>query len=179
MALLDVAVALTANQAMNHLATGVPPGRMGNAHPNIVPYQVFPCADGHAIVAVGNDAQFRRFAALLGLRDVAADPAFATNGLRLAARGALVPRLAAATAGMTRAALLAACEGAGVPAGPINDMAEVFADPQVRARGLRIDPGGVPGVRAPIVFAGAAPAEGLPSPRLGEHQAALDGDPFG
>ncbi len=179
MALLDVATAVTANQAMNFLASGVPPSRMGNAHPNIVPYQVFPTSDGHAVVAVGNDGQFRRLAALLGLGHLAADPRFATNPDRLRHRDALVPLLAEATGALTRAALLAACEAVGVPAGPINDMAEVFADPQVVARGLRIDSGGVPGVRAPIAFSEAALALDRPSPRLGQDQASLDGDPWG
>ncbi len=178
MALLDVATAVTANQAMNFLASGVPPSRMGNAHPNIVPYQVFPTLDGHAVVAVGNDGQFRRLAALLGLGHLGADPRFATNPDRLRHRGALVPLLAEAMGAMTRAELLAACEAAGVPAGPINDMAEVFADPQVVARGLRIDPGGVPGVRAPVAFSDAPLALGRPSPRLGQDQASLDGDPW-
>ena len=177
MALLDVAVAITANQAMNYLASGVAPGRLGNAHPNIVPYQVFPCADGHAIVAVGNDAQFRRLCAALGLPFLAEDPAYATNAGRLAARETLVPLLAAATGAMTREALLAACEARGIPAGPINDMADVFADPQVVARRLRIDAGGVPGVRAPLRFSDAPLALGRPSPRLGQDQGALDADP--
>jgi crotonobetainyl-CoA:carnitine CoA-transferase CaiB-like acyl-CoA transferase len=150
----------------------VAPQRLGNAHPNIVPYQVFPCSDGHAIVAVGNDAQFGRFCRLLGLDDLATDPTYATNALRLGGREALVARLAQATAEMTRDALLLACEGAGVPAGPINDMADVFADPQVMARGMRIEPGGVPGVRAPIRFSDAPLALDRPSPALGADQGA-------
>jgi crotonobetainyl-CoA:carnitine CoA-transferase CaiB-like acyl-CoA transferase len=170
MALLDVATAITANQAMNYLASGVAPRRMGNAHPNIVPYQVFPCADGHAIVAVGNDGQFRRFAALLGLPELGTDARYATNPDRLAHREALVARLADATARMTRADLLAACEAQGVPAGPINDLADVFADPQVVARHLRIEPDGVPGVRSPIGFSDAALVLDRPSPRLGQDQ---------
>lgn len=170
MALLDVATAITANQAMNYLASGTAPRRMGNAHPNIVPYQVFACADGHAIVAVGNDGQFRRFAALLGLDALGSDPRYATNPARLAHREELVPILAQATARFTRAELLAACEAQGVPAGPINDMADVFADPQVLARGLRIEPGGVPGVRTPIAFSESPLALDRPSPRLGQDQ---------
>lgn len=178
MALLDVGVAVTANQAMNHLASGTPPGRLGNAHPNIVPYQVFATADGHAIVAVGNDAQFRRFAALLGLGELGDDPRFATNPARLANREALVPLLATRAQATTRADLLAACERAGVPAGPINDMADVFADPQVVARHLRIDVGGVPGVRSPVAFSDSPLALERPSPGLGADQASLDGDPW-
>ena len=170
MALLDVATAITANQAMNYLASGTAPRRMGNAHPNIVPYQVFACADGHAIVAVGNDGQFRRFAALLGLEGLGADPRYATNPARLAHREELVPILAQATARLTRDELLASCEAQGVPAGPINDMADVFADPQVLARGLRIEQGGVPGVRTPIAFSESPLALDRPSPRLGQDQ---------
>ncbi|TNC71786.1 CaiB/BaiF CoA transferase family protein [Rubellimicrobium roseum] len=174
MALLDVATAITANQAMNYLASGAAPRRMGNAHPNIVPYQVFACADGHAIVAVGNDAQFQRFCALLGLDGLGADPLYATNPARLARRDELVAQLAGAVRRMTRDDLLAACESQGVPAGPINDMADVFADPQVVARRLRIDPGGVPGVRTPIVFSDSTLLLDHPSPRLGEHQDRID-----
>ncbi len=179
MALLDVALAMNANQAMNALATGRAPGRMGNAHPNIVPYQVFPCADGHAIIAVGNDGQFRRFATLLGLADVAADPAYATNASRLAQRDRLVGLLSERTSVMSRDALLAACEAEGVPAGPINDIAEALADPQVVVRRLRIDPGGIPGLRAPLAFSEASLALDRPAPRLGQDQDILDGDPFG
>lgn len=170
MALMDVGVAVTANQAMNYLASGVAPQRMGNAHPNIVPYQVFACADGHAIVAVGNDGQFRRFCALLSLEPLGSDPSYATNPQRLAHREELVALLAPAVAAMTRADLLAACEAGGVPAGPINDMADVFADPQVVARKLRIDPEGVPGVRSPLAFSDAALSLDRASPRLGQDQ---------
>jgi crotonobetainyl-CoA:carnitine CoA-transferase CaiB-like acyl-CoA transferase len=174
MALLDVGVAVTANQAMNALASGVAPRRMGNAHPNIVPYQVFACSDGHAIVAVGNDGQFRRFCRLLGLEALGTDPRYATNPQRLAHREALVGLLAPAVARLTRAALLAACEAEGVPAGPINDMADVFADPQVVARNLRIDPEGVPGVRSPLVFSDAVLSLDRASPRLGQDQERAD-----
>jgi crotonobetainyl-CoA:carnitine CoA-transferase CaiB-like acyl-CoA transferase len=170
LALLDVGVAVTANQAMNYLASGVAPGRLGNAHPNLAPYAVFDCADGWIILATGNDAQFRRLCGILGRDDLAADPAYATNERRIAGRAALTAALMAATRQHGRAALLAACEAAGVPAGPINDLAEVFADPQVIARGLRIERGGVPGVRAPALFDGApaVATEGAP---------ALGGDP--
>ncbi|TNC49778.1 CoA transferase [Rubellimicrobium rubrum] len=173
MALLDVATAITANQAMNYLASGVAPMRMGNAHPNIVPYQVFSCADGHAIVAVGNDGQFRRLCSLLGLEALASDPAYATNPARLIHRATLVPILQDAMLRLTRDDLLGRCEAQGVPAGPINDMADVFADPQVVARRLRIDPDGVPGVRTPIVFSDASLSLDRASPRLGEHQDTL------
>jgi crotonobetainyl-CoA:carnitine CoA-transferase CaiB-like acyl-CoA transferase len=167
MALLDVATAMTANQAMNYLASGVAPVRMGNAHPNIVPYQVMDCADGHIILAVGNDGQFRRFCGIVGLPALADDPAYATNPARLANRGPLIDLLMSATRRWRKTDLLAACDGAGVPAGAINDLAEAFADPQVVARRLRIDPGGVPGVRTPIVFSDADLALDRPSPRLG------------
>lgn len=173
MALLDVGVAMAANQAMNFLASGTAPGRLGNQHPNIVPYQVFPCADGHAIVAVGNDAQHRRFCALIGAPELA-EPPHDTNPGRLAHRDTLIPAIAARTARMTKADLLAGCEAAGVPAGPINDMGEVFADPQVIARGMRIEPGGVPGLRTPLRFSDSPLALERPSPRLGQDQGAAD-----
>ncbi|WP_135506513.1 CaiB/BaiF CoA transferase family protein [Roseovarius aestuariivivens] len=155
MALLDVAVAVTANQAMNYLATGVAPGRLGNHHPNLAPYQVFDCGDGHLIVAVGNDAQFARFCQLLGTPELARDSRFVNNAARVAHREALDAALTARTATFTKETLLAACESEGVPAGPINDLAEVFSDPQVIARGMRIEPNGVPGVRSPIRFSNA------------------------
>lgn len=169
MALLDVAVSVMANQAMNFLATGAPPKRLGNAHPNLVPYQVFDCADGWIIIATGNDAQYRRLCAILGLDDIAEAPEYLTNADRIENRDALAGRLGAATACWAKADLLAACEAAGVPAGPINDLAEVFADPQVAARGMRCDLDGVPGVRAPFRFSGAGLALDHPSPKLDEH----------
>jgi crotonobetainyl-CoA:carnitine CoA-transferase CaiB-like acyl-CoA transferase len=167
MALMDVAVAVMANQAMNYLATGTAPQRLGNAHPNIVPYQVMDCSDGFVIVAVGNDGQFRKFCTLLGMPALADHPDYRTNADRLAHRDALIALLMPLTRSRTKADLLAACEGAGVPAGPINDMAEVFADPQVIARGLRIDPEGVPGVRTPILFSGADLVLDRASPKRG------------
>ncbi|MBM3606157.1 MAG: CoA transferase [Alphaproteobacteria bacterium] len=171
MALMDVATALMANQAMNYLATGQVPTRMGNAHPNLVPYAVFDCADGWIIIATGNDAQFRRLCTVLGLPALADAPDYATNALRVTHREALTSHLGVVTRGWARDALLAALEGQGVPAGPINDMADVFADPQVIARGLRIDPEGVPGVRLPIVFSDAELALDRASPPLGRDNA--------
>lgn len=168
MALLDVAVAVNANQAMNYLATGTPPGRLGNFHPNLSPYQVFDCADGFLIVAVGNDAQFARFCDLLGVPDLARSPDFLTNADRLSNREKLNKALTDRTLTFTKADLLSACEAQGVPAGPINDMAEVFDDPQVQARGMRVDLDGVPGVRSPFRFSGAELALSRPSPKLGE-----------
>lgn len=168
MALLDVAVAVMANQAMNYLATGTAPHRMGNAHPNLVPYAVFDCADGWIIIATGNDAQYQRLCGILGLSGLATAPDYATNALRIQNREALTAQLSAVTRGWRRDDLLAALEREGVPGGPINDMADVFADPQVIARGLRIDPQGVPGVRLPITFSGADLALHRASPKLGE-----------
>lgn len=174
MALLDVATAVMTNQAMNYLATGVAPQRMGNAHPNIVPYQVFDCADGHIIVASGNDGQYRRFCALLGLPALVDDPAYATNAARLTNRDALTALLQAQTLQRTKADLLAACEAEGVPAGPISDMGEVFADPQIIARQMRVEVDGVPTVRLPITFSDADVAPRRASPVLGADQALLD-----
>jgi crotonobetainyl-CoA:carnitine CoA-transferase CaiB-like acyl-CoA transferase len=171
MALMDVATGIMANQAMNYLATGVAPQKMGNAHPNLAPYAVFDCADGWIIIATGNDGQYRRLCDLLGLSPLGTDPDFATNADRVRNRTAMTEALTRATRQRTKADLLATCEASGVPAGPINDLAEVFADPQVIARGLRIDPGGVPGVRSPITFSDAELSLDRPAPRLGEHQA--------
>ncbi|WP_112872734.1 CaiB/BaiF CoA transferase family protein [Paracoccus endophyticus] len=167
MALLDVATAVMANQAMNYLATGTAPGRLGNAHPNIVPYAVFDCADGWIIIATGNDAQYQRLCEVLGLPALAGAPDYATNAMRVANREALSAALGAVTRGRARDDLLAALERAGVPAGPINDLADVFADPQVIARRLRIDPEGVPGVRTPILFSDADLSLDRASPMLG------------
>jgi len=171
MALLDVATAITANQAMNYLTTGTAPRRLGNAHPNLTPYQVFDCADGYIIIATGNDAQYRRLCDLLGLPDLKDAAAFRSNADRIANRDELTARLTAATRGFSRAELLAACEGAGVPAGPINDLAEVFADPQVVHRGLRAVLDGVPTVRPPFRFSAAEVALDRAPPGLDEHGA--------
>ena len=168
MALLDVAVAVTANQAMNYLTSGVAPGRMGNAHMNLTPYQVFDCADGHIIIATGNDAQYQRLCRLLGLDDMAEAPAFLRNADRIANRDEMTRRLTEATGGRSRADLLAACEAEGVPAGPINDLADVMSDPQVQARGMQIDLDGVPGIRTPVQLSDAALALHRPAPKLGE-----------
>jgi crotonobetainyl-CoA:carnitine CoA-transferase CaiB-like acyl-CoA transferase len=176
MALLDVQTSVLANQAMNYLASGTSPRRMGNAHPNIVPYQVFPVADGHVIVAVGNDGQFARFVSVLGKPELTQDDRFRTNAGRVGRRAELVPILTELTLKTTRDALLSDLEKQGVPAGPINTVADVFADPQVIVRGMKIDlpsqaaKGGViPNVRSPIVMDGQPMAAGRPSPRLGEH----------
>jgi len=184
MALLDVQTSVLANQAMNYLASGKSPRRMGNAHPNIVPYQVFPVADGHVIVAVGNDGQFGRFVSVLGRPELAQDERFRTNAGRVGHRAELVPVLTELTLKFTREDLLSALEGQGVPAGPINTVADVFDDPQVIARGMRIDlpseaakGGAIPSVRSPIVMNGQAMAADRPSPRLGEHTDEVLSDP--
>jgi crotonobetainyl-CoA:carnitine CoA-transferase CaiB-like acyl-CoA transferase len=168
MALMDVAVAVTANQAMNYLATGTPPGRTGNYHPNLTPYQVFDCKDGHIIIATGNDGQYQRLCQLLGLDWMASDPKFLKNADRVANRPEMIAALSAETGKRSKAELLAGCEASGIPAGPINDMAEVFADPQVVARGMKIAPGGIPGVRGPIRFSEAELALDRPAPKLGQ-----------
>jgi crotonobetainyl-CoA:carnitine CoA-transferase CaiB-like acyl-CoA transferase len=169
MALFDVATAIMANQSMNYLASGKAPQRMGNAHPNIVPYSVFDCADGWIIIATGNDGQYRRLCKVLGLEALAEAPDYLTNADRIANRAAITAALSEKTRLWQKADLLSACEAEGVPAGPINDMAEVFADPQIIARGMQIDCDGVPGVRAPMTFSDARLAAGKPSPKLGEH----------
>lgn len=170
LALLDVAVATTANQAMNYLATGKSPERLGNAHPNIVPYQVFECADGHVIIAVGNDGQFRKFCSVLGADALGVDPRFATNPARLESRATLVPLLAEKMLGWTKADILTACETKGVPAGPINTFEDVFADPQVIARSLKLDIDGALSVRPPMRFSDADLALDRPAPSLGQDQ---------
>ena len=171
MALLDVATSILANQALNYLTTGTPPGMMGNAHPNLAPYAVFDCADGWIILATGNDAQYRRLCTLLGLPDMAEAPEFATNAQRIANRVEMTRRLTQATRRFAKLALLAACEAEGVPAGPINDLRAVFDDPQVIARGLQIAPNGIPGVRSPMSFSDADLSIGRTAPRLGQDDA--------
>lgn len=170
MALMDVATAIMANQNMNFLATGKAPAKMGNAHPNLAPYAVFDCADGWIILATGNDGQYRRLCSILGLDALADSPDFLTNADRIRNRAPLTKALTAATLRWTKADLLAACETQGVPAGPINDLADVFADPQVIARKMRLDLDGVPGVRSPFTFSDADLALDRPAPKLGEHQ---------
>jgi crotonobetainyl-CoA:carnitine CoA-transferase CaiB-like acyl-CoA transferase len=176
MALLDTQVGVLANQAMFYLASGEIPQRLGNAHATVVPYQVFPVADGQIIIACGNDGQFARLSALLGAPELAKDERYRTNAGRVVNRATLIPRLGALTEKFARADLLARLEAIGVPGGPINDLGDVFADPQVAHRDLRIDrpsaaaKGGViPGVRAPMIFDGERAAAVRPSPRLGEH----------
>ncbi len=144
-ALLDVQVAALANQAMNFLASGREPARLGNAHPNIVPYQDFATLDGHVIVTIGNDAQFRRFCGAIGRPDLADDPRHATNTARLASRESLIPQIQAQMALQPSAHWLRTLESLAVPCGPINGLADVFADPQVLQRGMRVP---MPGAQA-------------------------------
>ncbi|MBG6120624.1 MULTISPECIES: CaiB/BaiF CoA transferase family protein [unclassified Sphingobium] len=169
-ALLDSMVGVLANQAQNLFVSGVAPRRMGNAHPNLAPYQPFPVADGHFILAVGNDGQFARLCEIVDRAELASDPDFATNPARVANRDRLIAELETAFSGWTKQDILAACEAAGIPAGPINALDDVFDDPQVLARGLRIDlPGGTSGVRTPIRFSDAALQLNVPAPALGQH----------
>ena len=172
MALLDCMTGVLANQAMNFLASGNVPKRLGNAHPNISPYQTFAVADGHLIVACGNDSQFGRLAEILGVGEMADDERFRTNAARVAHRHLLSDMMEAKTKTWKRDDLLAALEKAGVPAGPINTVADVFDDPQFVHRGMKIMPDGVPGIRTPITFSETPLSLDRPSPRLGEHDGA-------
>ena len=174
MALFDVAVASTANQAMNYLVTGEAPGRMGNGHPNVVPYQSFATSDGHVVVAVGNDSQFARFCEAGGRPDLAGDERFRTNAGRVEHRDALIPALAEMMLARTQDEWIAALEAVGVPCGPINDLRRIFADPQAEARGLRMElphsqAGSVPGVANPIRYVGEPHDYPGGAPALGEH----------
>lgn len=168
LSLLDVGVAVLANQAMNYLVGGTVPSRLGNAHPNIVPYQVFPASDGHVIVACGNDRQFAGLCRALALGPLATDTAYATNPARVTNRAVLCPLIAAATSARSRADIIAALEREGVPVGPINSVADALAEPQVIARGLRIAPEGIPGLRTPIAFSRSALVLDRAAPMLGQ-----------
>lgn len=177
-ALLDVQVACLANQAMNYLTTGVSPTRLGNAHPNIVPYQDFPSADGNFILAVGNDGQFRKFCEVAGVANLADDPRFVTNKARVAHRAELIPLLRQATVFKTTAQWIELLEKAGVPCGPINDLQQVFADPQVQARGLRLDlpnalGSSTPQVASPLRLSVTPVAYLSAPPLLGQHTDSL------
>ncbi|MDG9760542.1 CoA transferase [Pseudomonas sediminis] len=177
-ALLDVQVACLANQAMNYLTTGVSPRRLGNAHPNIVPYQDFPSADGNFILAVGNDGQFRKFCEVAGIANLADDPRFVTNKARVAHRAELIPLLRQATVFKTTAQWIELLDKASVPCGPINDLQQVFADPQVQARGLRLDlpnalGSSTPQVASPLRLSATPVAYRSAPPLLGQHTDSL------
>jgi crotonobetainyl-CoA:carnitine CoA-transferase CaiB-like acyl-CoA transferase len=179
-ALVDSTVGVLANQAMNYLASGDVPKRIGNAHPNIVPYQVFPCADGHIIIATGNDSQYGKLVTVLGEPQLAKHADYLVNKDRLSNRAQLIAHLMTLTQKFKRDDLLEKLEAVGVPAGPINDLDQVFEDPQVKHRGMRINPkteyakaGSVPGVRTPIVLDGEPMASPNPAPRLGQHTAEI------
>ena len=171
MALFDVMTGVLANQAQNYLVTGLTPRRLGNSHPNITPYAVFPCQDGWFILAVGNDSQFRKFCAAMGLDALAQDTRFTSNALRLEHRGVLEVLVAEATRLRTRADLLELLEAAGVPAGPINSVADAFADPQIVARAMQqqfLTPDGqsIAGIRTPIRFGHMDLKLGAAAPKL-------------
>jgi crotonobetainyl-CoA:carnitine CoA-transferase CaiB-like acyl-CoA transferase len=180
MSLLDVQVSVLANQALYYLVSGAPPQRVGNAHATVVPYGVFPASDGHVVIAVGNDSQFRELCKVLDMPELAADPRFTTNPGRVENRAALTELLFARTRQHTRQKLMTALEAAGVPTGPIHDVAEVFADPQVKAREMRVnlterEEGGatIPGVRTPIRLSATPARYDHPSPRLGADTAEI------
>jgi len=179
-ALVDSTVGVLSYQALNYLVSGKIPQRVGNTHPNLVPYQVFPVADGDIIIATGNDNQFIKLCGILGDPKLAEVPAYKDNEGRLAHRAELVGRLSALTKRMKRDDLLAKLEAASVPAGPINDLEQVFNDPQVIHRGMRLEVpsaaakgGKIPGVRTPIMLDGKPAASDRPAPRLGEHTAEI------
>jgi crotonobetainyl-CoA:carnitine CoA-transferase CaiB-like acyl-CoA transferase len=184
LALFDVQVATLANQAMNYLVSGEEPQRLGNAHPSVVPYQAFRTADGFAVLAVGNDEQFRRFAACAGRPELAEDERFRTNAGRVRDRAALVPVVRALMAERTTAEWLALLEPAGVPCGPVNGLRAAFADPQIQARGMvaRLPhplAGEVPAVASPMKFSRTPVEPGRPPPLLGEHTEAVLRDVLG
>ncbi len=183
LALFDVQVAALVNQASNYLVTGRPPGRLGNGHPNIVPYQDFPTADGDMIIAVGNDAQFKRLCAVAGCEALADDSRFASNRERVRHRDILIALLCEQTRTRPTHEWTAALEAAGVPCGPINDLAGVFDDPQARARGLRIDlphaAGTAPGVANPIRLSRTPVDYRRAPPTLGQHTAEVLADVLG
>jgi crotonobetainyl-CoA:carnitine CoA-transferase CaiB-like acyl-CoA transferase len=179
-ALVDSTVGVLANQGMNYLASGKVPERIGNAHPNIVPYQVFTVADGYIIIATGNDSQYVKLCGVLGAPELAKDPRYIDNKSRLGNRAELVGKLTALTVKFPMQYLADKLEAVGVPAGPINNLDQVFDDPQVKHRGMKLDlpsklakAGSIPGVRTPIMVDGAPMASPNPAPRLGEHTAEI------
>ncbi|MCA0024248.1 MULTISPECIES: CaiB/BaiF CoA-transferase family protein [unclassified Mesorhizobium] len=174
MALFDTQISALGNQNLNYLVSGKSPVQIGNAHMNIAPYEVLPVRDGHIILAVGNDGQFARFCAVVGLDELPGNPDFATNPARVANRAALRERIVEALKTKDRDPLLAKLEAASVPASPINTIGQMFADPQAIARGMRLDLDDghgnlLPSVRAPMIMSETPLVYERPSPRLGEH----------
>ncbi|MDC3333336.1 CoA transferase [Amylibacter sp.] len=167
LSLLDVATATTANQAMNYLTTGISPNRKGNNHPNIVPYCAVPTSDGHIILAVGNDSQFENFSKIFNANWYKEDK-YKTNPARLKNRDELLSLIEENTTNISSIDLLSQCENFGVPAGPINTIEDVFNDPQILHRGMKIDLNGVPSVKNPIIFSNIEMSYDRPSPNLGE-----------
>jgi crotonobetainyl-CoA:carnitine CoA-transferase CaiB-like acyl-CoA transferase len=179
-ALVDSTIGVLANMVLNYLVSGKVPERIGNAHANIVPYQEFPVADGHIIVATGNDRQYQDFCKVIGAPELGTDSKYIDNVGRLKHRAELVDKLTTLTRKIKRQDLLDKLEAVKVPAGPINDLDQVFADPQVKHRGMKLDlpskaakGGTIPGVRTPIVMDGWRAASERPSPQLGEHTAEI------
>ena len=172
-ALLDVQVAMTSQQASNYMHSGKTPQRMGNAHVNIVPYQVFATKDGHIVIAVGNDGQFERFCTLAGHPEVAADPRYARNSSRVERRAELVPVLAAWMLERTTAQWVALLEPNAVPCAPILSIPDALTHPQVVARGMRVETGGIPMLATPMRFDGQRPVAPLAPPLLDEHGEAI------
>ena len=168
LSLFDTGLAVLANQSAAHLLGGVTPTRMGNAHPSIVPYQVFACGDGHLVIACGNDRQFARLVDVLGCVALAGDTRFATNPARVENRDALIALLSAKTATWEKAELIAALEDAGVPAGPINSVAEALQDPQTLARNMVVTPEGIASVRTPLNFSRSEMKLDVAAPVLGQ-----------
>lgn len=174
--LLDTQVATMANQALGYLATGRDPKRLGNAHASVVPYQTFAACDGEMTVAAGNDGQFRKLCEVLGVAEMGTDPRYATNAARVANRDTLIPALAARFAIRERAEVLASLQAQGIPCGPINTLSQVFADPQVVARGMAMrlphpEYGEVPGVRCAVSLSATPTGATLPPPAMGAHTA--------
>ena len=174
MALFDCMLAAQANQNLNYLSTGESPKRMGNAHPSIVPYQVFPVIDGHIVIACGNNRQFHNLAQALGRPDWIDDPVFADNMTRIANRTEVVGQITKQLSTLTKLEVLTSLEAAGVPSGPINTVAEALEDPQTLYREMRIAPEGIPGVRTPIKFSKSSLKLKRAAPGLGEHNKSDD-----
>ena len=173
MSLLDSAVAILANQGMNYLSTGSPPGRIGNFHPNLSPYQVFECSNGHIIIAPGNDQQYQKLCRILECPEQATDPKYETNAKRVENRYELDDIISQKTRNWEKLHLLKQCEENGIPAGPINSLDEVFADEHIIHRGMKLSLEGIPSIRSPIKFSESDLVLDKPSPNLGEHNSVI------